>query len=133
MRVVVDTNVWIGFLIGKALGPLLDALSERKVLLVSSALQLTELWNVVNRPTFRKYFSVQAAKELVALLGKTAIMVELHGKKMGCRDAKDDYLLEMAVRGKAGLIITGDADLISMHPYKGIRIVNYREFNQKLL
>ena len=32
--------------------------------------------------------------------------------------------LELAVNGNADFIITGDADLISLHPFRGIAILN---------
>ena len=41
----------------------------------------------------------------------------------GCRDPKDDKFLELAVNGLADLIVTGDADLLSMNPFLGIPIV----------
>ncbi len=38
-----------------------------------------------------------------------------------CRDARDDKFLELAVNGEASLIITGDADLLELDPFQGIR------------
>jgi len=37
-----------------------------------------------------------------------------------CRDPKDDKFLEVAVYGRADLIVTGDNDLLAMHPFRGI-------------
>lgn len=35
---------------------------------------------------------------------------------------KDDKFLEVALNGRAEVIITGDADLLAMHPWRGIEI-----------
>jgi uncharacterized protein len=40
-----------------------------------------------------------------------------------CRDPKDDKFLELAVNGRADLIISGDKDLLVLHPFMGIAIV----------
>ncbi|HTE82179.1 MAG TPA: putative toxin-antitoxin system toxin component, PIN family, partial [Reyranella sp.] len=40
-----------------------------------------------------------------------------------CRDPKDDKFLDVAVNGGADLIVTGDADLLVLHPFEGVEIV----------
>ena len=40
-----------------------------------------------------------------------------------CGDPKDDKFLELAVKGSARLIITGEADLLALHPFHGIEIL----------
>lgn len=39
-----------------------------------------------------------------------------------CRDPRDDKFLEVAVNGQADLIITGDRDLLALHPFMGVGI-----------
>ncbi len=45
-----------------------------------------------------------------------------------CRDPKDNKFLELAIDGNADYIITGDSDLLILHPYRGISIVTTSEF-----
>ena len=45
-----------------------------------------------------------------------------------CRDPRDDQVLELAVCGRADRIITGDADLLTLDPFRGIRIVTPTDF-----
>jgi len=45
-----------------------------------------------------------------------------------CRDPKDNKFLELAVAAKASCIITGDDDLLILHPFRGIPIVNANDF-----
>lgn len=40
-----------------------------------------------------------------------------------CRDAKDDKFLDVAINGEAGLIVTGDTDLLVLHSFAGVEIV----------
>lgn len=49
-----------------------------------------------------------------------------------CRDPKDDFLLSLAVSANADLLVTGDEDLLVLHPFRGIHIISYKEFEQRL-
>lgn len=49
--------------------------------------------------------------------------VEISQKIQVCRDPKDDKFLEVAVCGQADLIVTGDQDLLVLHPFQGIQII----------
>jgi predicted nucleic acid-binding protein len=60
------------------------------------------------------------AAELVAITEKIA----------ACRDSTDDKFLELAVGGHADFILTGDADLLTLNPFRGIPIVNPATFVQ---
>lgn len=41
-----------------------------------------------------------------------------------CRDADDDAVLACALSARADLIVTGDKDLLVLHPWRDIRILN---------
>ncbi len=47
-----------------------------------------------------------------------------------CRDPTDDKFLELAVNGRADLIISGDADLLVLNPFRGIAIMTPAAFVQ---
>ena len=47
-----------------------------------------------------------------------------------CRDPKDDRILELAVNGNAAYIVTGDADLLVLNPFRGIEILRPADFLQ---
>jgi putative PIN family toxin of toxin-antitoxin system len=48
-----------------------------------------------------------------------------------CRDPNDDKFLEVALNGRADVIITGDADLLALNPWREIRIVNPAEYSKR--
>ena len=45
-----------------------------------------------------------------------------------CWDPKDDRILELALNADAGVIVTGDMDLLVLNPFRGVRIVTPTEF-----
>jgi uncharacterized protein len=45
-----------------------------------------------------------------------------------CRDSKDNHILDLAVQGSARYIITGDADLLALHPFQGVLILSPTAF-----
>jgi uncharacterized protein len=45
-----------------------------------------------------------------------------------CRDPKDDKFLELALDGKAEVLVTGDSDLLCMHPWRGIAILSPADY-----
>jgi predicted nucleic acid-binding protein len=47
---------------------------------------------------------------------------------IACRDATDDKFLELAVNGHADMIVTGDRDLLVLHPFRGIPIIDPAAF-----
>ena len=52
-----------------------------------------------------------------------AEMVRIMERVAACRDRTDDKFLELAINGAADVIVTGDADLLDLNPFRGIPIV----------
>jgi uncharacterized protein len=132
LRVVVDTNLWISFLIGRRLSVLKELFTRGEVALLSSYAQLAELGEVASRLKFRRYFSEAQAEELLNLLSATSELVETAEHVQACRDKDDDYLLEIAVNGLADIIITGDDDLLVLHPFRSIEILSFADFERRV-
>lgn len=128
MRVVIDTNLWVSFLIGKELAAVLPLLLKGDIRIITSLDQIFEFDDVVLREKFRRYFSIEQAKEMVNVLTATAEFVENAEPVTACRDEGDDYLLALAVSGGADMIVSGDTDLLALNPFRGIEILTPREF-----
>ncbi len=64
---------------------------------------------------------------------QAAEQVEVTDVITACRDAKDNKFLEVAVSGRASHIITGDEDLLVLHPFRGIAVVAPQAFLTSLL
>jgi putative PIN family toxin of toxin-antitoxin system len=134
-RVVVDVNILISFLIGKRLGGFLTLLREAEFLLLVSPPLLAEFVDVAARPRFRKHFPVEFAHQLAMTLAEAGELVEVVATSPTplSRDPKDDYLLLMAKKGKADVLVTGDKDLLDMQQFRDTRIMNARSFTNEYL
>ncbi len=128
-RIVADTNCLISRLLlppsvpGQAVRQAVD----HGTLLVSEA-TMNELADVLARPKFDRYISLEDRQKFLRLLGRVAEFVASVYTVRECRDPKDDKFLEVALSGKAGLILTGDADLLTLNPWRGIAIVSPAEY-----
>ena len=123
-RLIVDTNALVSRLLLPASipGQAVDKAVEEAQLLISEA-TLEELADVLARAKFDPYVTVGDRQEFLRLLDRIAEMVPIIHTIRACRDARDDKFLELAVNGEAGLIITGDADLLDLDPFQGIPII----------
>jgi len=127
-RIVVDTNLWISFLIGKRLSILLDVLDSPWFELVITAQLHREIMSVAKRPKFQKYFGETQIDALEYWLSQKAITIEIGEVQPRCRDAKDDYLLQLAVEAKAIYLVSGDDDLLSLGEVEGCQIMTVAQF-----
>jgi putative PIN family toxin of toxin-antitoxin system len=123
-RLVLDTNALVSRLLLPASIP---AQAARKAidsgqLLISEATML-ELVEVLGRPKFDRYISLADRQQFLQLLGRIAELVPVIHTVRACRDPKDDKFLEAALNGNASLIVTGDADLLVLHPFQDIAIL----------
>jgi len=69
-------------------------------------------------------------EEFLVAFVERALFVEPTEEVRACRDAKDDKFLELAVSGSASCIISGDDDLLVLHPFRNIAIMTPAEFLQ---
>ena len=129
MRVVIDTNVLVSAFFWSQSIPakvLLKATDQSTLLF--SIPTLAELIRVLERPKFHRYIKPVPSRDFVSVLLQDAEMVEINTSIQACRDPRDDIFLEAAVNGNADFIISGDEDLLEMHPFKGVKIMNPTEF-----
>ena len=128
LRVVIDTNIWISFLIGKAITGLNQAIINDRLIILFSDDLFSELIEVLNRPKFKKYFSESTIQNLIALLNEKVELIETSLHFDDCRDKKDNFLLDLAVSGNANYLVTGDSDLLILNPFENVEIVSYQYF-----
>ena len=128
-RFVVNTNVLVGhlFLPESLPGQALRLALARGDMLVSDS-TLTELAEVINRPKFDKYISKSDRRKFFEVLAPLCINVEIIQSIQASRDPKDDKFLEVAINGSADFILTGDTDLLELHPFHEIPIYNPSQF-----
>ena len=126
---VVDANIIVSAFLSKE-GKARQALDKAQTngVVLMSVEVLAELQEVLARPKFDKYITVAERKSLLARLIKTVQFVDIAEIVEICRDPKDDKYLELAVNGKATYIVSGDADLLVLNPFKNIPILTVQDF-----
>lgn len=124
MRCVFDTNVLVSALLLPDSKPrqALNLAFKRGNVLVGFAV-LAEIFEVLNRKHFRRYIDEDDARSFLAALTRETEYVEVEEHISACRDPKDDKFLELAVSGRAEYIVSGDADLLALSPFRGVLII----------
>lgn len=128
-RWVLDTNTLVSRLLlpGGTAGRAVDHALALGVLLASDE-TLAELAEVLSRPKFDRWVTVVERQRFIALLGGVCRRVEITHRVQACRDPKDDKFLQVALNGEAEAIVTGDADMLVLHPFHGVRILSPAAF-----
>jgi uncharacterized protein len=132
MRVVIDTNVWLSALLWGGQPNIIIRLIEMKqIQAISSAEILTELTDILQKAKLQKRLNqlklnadevTVVAKRLMTLVVIDAVLIpEL-------RDPKDQMVIATAIAGDAQIIISGDQDLLVLHPFANIAIFSPQEF-----
>jgi uncharacterized protein len=132
IRAVVDTSIVVRTVLKPlgTVGPVLDLLAEQRYSFLYSEATLEELVDVLARPRLRRRFPLrgrdpQTVVDFILLRGEA---VDPRRRLTVCRDPKDDKFLDVAVEGQADVLVSGDEDLLTLHPYQGIPIVQPAEF-----
>lgn len=100
--------------------------------LLASQATIEELEQVLRRRKFDKCVSQRARLEfLMALVNQAEIVPVVH-RVAACRDPDDNKFLELAVSGHATHIVSGDDDLLALHPFQAIAVVSATNFLAEL-
>ena len=93
-----------------------------------SADTISELNEVLGREKFDKYLTEEERELFLRSLLQNARLVNIREKVRVCRDPKDDMFLELAVSGAADYIVSGDDDLLALHPFRNVQILTPEAF-----
>ena len=132
LQVILDTNLWISFLITKTLSKLDKHLQQGKMQLVFSEESFTEFLEVANRLKFKKYFTHSDIKELFEYMHQYGKIIEVESKVTICRDYKDNFWLELAQDSKADYLVTGDKDLLVLKKFGKTKILTFKDFIKEI-
>ena len=131
-RIVVDTNVLISRLLMADSTPAEAVrLARRRGLLLVSDATMFELAEVLSRRKLDRYVPLRDRQRFLREISRIAEFVSTIQTVSECRDPKDDKFLEIALNGGADVIITGDADLLAMNPWRGIAVVSPLQYLER--
>ena len=130
MRIVVDTNVFVSAALKESSWPgLIVRWVDRYGGLLKSKDTEAEVIEVLQRPRFTPLIPSFFLDNLWRMLA-VAELVVITERVTQCRDAKDNKFLELALNGRADVIVSGDADLLTLNPFRGIPIVDPASFGR---
>jgi hypothetical protein len=132
LKIIIDTNLWIRFLITKSFARLDDLLINNKIRIIFSEELLSEFIEVIQRPDLAKYFTKNDLQNLLDFFDVYADFIEVSSKIKKCRDPKDDFLLSLAVDSKADYLLTGDNDLLNLKRIGKTKIITFTDFIMKI-
>lgn len=129
LRVVFDTSVIVSAVLLPRSIPrrAFDQAQDEEKVLISEG-TVDELNTVLRRDRFERYVTAVQRLEFLAELVEKAEWVHVTEVVFECRDPKDNKFLELAVSGRATHLISGDKDLLVLHPFRGIQIVTPQVF-----
>ena len=127
-KIILDTNIWISFLITKDFKKLDLLINRGKIRLLFSNELLEEFITVAQRPKFKKYFTKDDIEKLLDNFDSFGKIIKIKSDIKECRDFKDNFLLNLAIDGKADYLLTGDNDLLNMQTIQKTKIVSITNF-----
>ena len=125
LRLVIDPNIYLSYLIGKKLAALEIIIEDPDVELFIAENLVAELRLKITHPKFKKYFTQKTAFEFINSLIDRSKLIGIKSDVQLCRDAKDNYLLALAKDSNAHFLITGDQDLLILSKFGKTCIVSF--------
>lgn len=133
-RIVFDTSTLVSAALRLGSTPhkaLAQALMTGEVCV--SASTLLELEQVLMRSKFDRYQTAGVRDAFVALVRKHAVLVSVSAADESdvtppCRDPKDNQFLALLLACEANVLVSSDADLLVLHPWRGVPIVTPGDF-----
>jgi putative PIN family toxin of toxin-antitoxin system len=97
-------------------------------ILVQSKETLSEFADKFTHSKFDRYISLQNRIIAINELEARCMFIPIHEVIIECRDPKDNKFLSLAWNSRADCLISGDKDLLVMHPFRNVPILNPTQF-----
>jgi putative PIN family toxin of toxin-antitoxin system len=128
-RIVPDTNVLVSAALRNGSIPHQALLKARgEAILLASDETLAEFRDVLLRAKFDPLVARAVRERILEEYARLCTLVPSEFPIRACRDPKDDKFLEVAVHGRADLIITGDSDLLALNPFRAVAILTPADY-----
>ena len=134
MKVIIDTNLWISFLIGHQTQLVRRMLTDLRFEVYVCPRLIEEIRDVASRDKIRSRISPSDVDDLLNIINAFCqfAIIHIEAPYSAIRDPKDLYLLSLAETIGADFIVSGDADLTDLGEYKNTRIVKLTDFKQMM-
>ena len=128
LNFVLDTNVWVSYIISKQLDKLVEIITKNKLKVFLNNEFVNELENTLNKPKIKKYLTDEIITESVILIRKITILKINKNKVKICRDPNDDFILALCKSVKANYLVSGDKDLLVIKKFFSTIIISLSDF-----
>jgi len=131
LRLVVDHNVWISYLLTRSFRGLDQVMDSEHVRVLFTDDLLDNLASVLERPKLAKHLDPADVGLLFQRISDQGERINVKSVVQVCRDPDDDSLLALSKDGNADILITGDEDLLVLKKFGNTRILSPAEFLRK--
>lgn len=114
LKIIIDTNLWVSFVISKKLNLRDPLLLTGKARLLFSTELIDEIELTISKPKLRRFFGTNGIDEMLTAFDPFINLIEVDNMVTIYRDPKDNFLLALAKDGKADILLTGDKDLLEL-------------------
>jgi len=140
MRVLLDANILISYLLNRRAGSPITRIVEAGILgeyalLLPEALLDEFTTKIPAKAYLAKRITPAEMEQFTTILSAQSETIPEVTETIPAvtRDPKDDYLLAYAVVGEADYLVTGDEDLLVLQRVQGVTICPPREFVEQAL
>lgn len=128
MKIIIDTNLWISFIISKKLHIIDEIVLNKEIQILFCDELLIELEHTLAKPKLEIFIKNFSLFEMLDVFERYIVTIEIQSNISICRDIKDNFLLNLAVDGNADYLITGDKDLLILEQIENTKIITINEF-----
>lgn len=130
MKVIIDTNLWISFLIGHQTQLVRQMLTDLRFDVYVCARLIEEIRDVASRDKICKHLGSTDLDDLLAIINAFCqfSIIDADVAPTAVRDPKDIYLLALSDTIGADYIVSGDADLTDLGQYHKTSIMTLADF-----
>ena len=130
MKVIIDTNLWISFLIGHQTQLVRRMLTDVRFDVYLCPRLIEEIRDVARRDKIRKYINQTDLEDLLIIIHAFCKFADIKSEvaPSAIRDTKDLFLLALADTIGADYIVSGDADLTDLNQHGQTKILKLADF-----
>ena len=137
-RFVLDTNIWVSYLITGTEQRLIDIISDNDLVIFRCDELLAEIARVLTYPRLKK-FNIDIPCALRIVTKATAPYKLIYPiKRYIPTDKDDDYLIALALQTSSGFITSGDRNILLEREnlekkFKKLKVLTKAEFEDRFL
>ncbi|MCL2329073.1 MAG: putative toxin-antitoxin system toxin component, PIN family [Bacteroidetes bacterium] len=130
-RTVLDTNIWVDFIISRRLSELFDLIEHNKVVFLRSVPSIEEIKRVLSYSKFKKYGL--NVKQTLTTYTTITEYIETQTTFKDCLDPKDNFLFDLAIQGKAKYLVSRDKTVLATPtPGNKLKKMKFPQFKEEI-